>query len=63
MSMLSKSSIDAWMAVPKEAAMPAFRGKPWRLNQYMRGQVSYLFHDEGESRWASAMRVLSAQAS
>ena len=31
-----------------DAAMPALRGRRCRLSQYMRGQVSYRFHADGE---------------
>ena len=44
-----RSSIEACTAVPRLAAIPAFLGNLCRLNQYIRGQVSYLFHADGES--------------
>ena len=48
-SICTKSSIEAWTAVPRLAAMPAFFGNPWRLNQYCRGHASNRFQAEGES--------------
>ena len=41
--------MDAWTAVPSDAAIPALRGNFCRDSQYILGHVSYLFQAEGDS--------------